>query len=65
MHAIWDAKAAAVGNWEARWAAWSHGAPARTDNIVATKAFEGGHLRPHEKLTKAEGSALCQARTET
>ena len=31
---------------------------------MAAKAFEGGHLRLYEKLTRAEGSALCQARTE-
>ena len=39
-------------------------APARADNTPAAKAFEGGHLRLYEKLAKAEGSALCQARTE-
>ena len=31
---------------------------------MAAKAFEGGHLRLHERLTKVEGSALYQARTE-
>ena len=41
-----------------------NGAPARADNTVAAKSFEGGHLRLYEKLIKAEGSALCQARTE-
>ena len=53
-----------VKNWEAHWAARNHSAPAMADNTAATKAFEGGHLRLYEKFTKAEGSALCQARTE-
>ena len=59
-----DSKAAAARDWEARWATQNHGALARADNIVAAKAFGGGHLRLYEKLTKVEGSALCQARTE-
>ena len=60
----WDSKAAAARDWEARWVAQSHGTPARADNTLASKAFEGGYLRLYEKLAKAEGSALCQARTE-
>lgn len=39
-------------------------APARVDNALEAKAFEGGHLRLYEKLAKADGSVLCQARTE-
>ena len=31
---------------------------------LAAKAFEGGHLRLYERLSKAEGSALCQVCTE-
>ena len=61
---LWDSNKAAARDWEARWVAQSHGAPARADHTPSAKAFKGGHLRLYEKLTKAEGSALCQARTE-
>ena len=60
----WDSKAAAARDWEARWTAQARTAPARADNSPAAKVFEGGHIRLYEKLAKAEGSMLCQARTE-
>ena len=60
----WDSKAAAARDWEARWTAQARTAPARADNTPAAKALEGGQLRLYEKLAKAEGSALGQARTE-
>ena len=60
----WDSKAAGARYWEVRWTAQARTAPKRADNTPAAKAFEGGHLRLYEKLAKAEGSALCQARTE-
>ena len=60
----WDSEKAAARDWEARWLAQNRGAPVRADRIPAARAFEGGHLRLYEKLAKAEGSALCQARTE-
>ena len=41
----WNSKAAAVGDWEARWAAQNHGASAGVNNTMAAKAFEGGYLR--------------------
>lgn len=31
---------------------------------MAAKSFEAGYLCLYEKLTKAEGSVLCQAQTE-
>ena len=60
----WDSKAAAVRDWEARWVTHNRGASARADTVVAAKAFGGGHLSLYERLTKVEGSAPCQARTE-
>ena len=39
-------------------------APMSADNDLEAKAFEGVHLRLYEKLAKAEGSVLCQVRTE-
>ena len=60
----WDSKAAAARDWKARWTAQARTAPARADDTPAAEALEGGHLRLYEKLAKAEGSALCQVRTE-
>ena len=36
----------------------------RADHLLDAKAFQGSRLRLYETLAKAEGSALCQARTE-
>ena len=36
----------------------------RADKAPTRKAFQGGRLRLYETLAKAEGAALCQARTE-
>ena len=51
-------------DWELRWKAQSRDAPARADKIQTSRTFKGGHLRLYKNLAKAEGAALCQARTE-
>ena len=61
----WDSAAAAARDREARWETQRHAtAPARADNIRIHKAFQGRHFCLYESLAKAEGAALCQARTE-
>ena len=60
----WDSRQAAENEWKARWQAQSRNLPTRADRLLDAKAFRGSRLRLYENLAKAEGSALCQARTE-
>ena len=61
----WDSTAAAARHWEGRWEYQRPAAaPARADNVRIHKAFRGRHLRLYGSLAKAEGTPLCQGRTE-